>query len=129
MIAIVSFTGLTRAGDAAFPVSHIVLDSYPGVTERTIQAIVEDAGRRFEVEDIHVSHRVGPVPVGETVVFVAVAATHRRAAFQAADFVMDHLKTRAAFWKKEVGPNGARWIEPRAQDLADLERWTTETQT
>lgn len=123
--AIVSFTGLTRAGDADFPVAEIVLESYPGVTERTIQTIVDGARRRFGVEDIHVSHRIGAVPVGEPVVFVAVAAAHRRAAFDAADFVMDHLKSRAAFWKKEVGPTGSRWVEPRAQDLTDLDRWTS----
>ncbi|WP_054111163.1 molybdenum cofactor biosynthesis protein MoaE [Brevundimonas sp. AAP58] len=122
--AIVSFTGLTRAGDADFPVAEIVLESYPGVTERTIQTIVDGARRRFDVEDIHASHRIGAVPVGEPVVFVAVAAAHRRAAFDAADFVMDHLKSRAAFWKKEVGPKGSRWVEPRAQDLTDLDRWT-----
>lgn len=125
--AIVSFTGLTRQGDAAFPVSEIVLESYPGFTERTIQTIVETARRRFDVEDIHISHRVGSVRVGDPVVFVAVASAHRRAAFQAADFVMDHLKSRAAFWKKEVGTNGSRWVEPRAQDLTDLDRWTPET--
>lgn len=125
--AIVSFTGLTRAGDADFPVSEIVLETYPGVTERTILAIVDAARRRFAVEDIHVSHRIGAVPVGEPVVFVAVAAAHRREAFEATDFVMDHLKSRAAFWKKEVGPNGSRWVEPRAQDLNDLDRWNPET--
>lgn len=125
--AIVSFTGLTRAGDADFPVMEIVLESYPGVTERTIQTIVDAARRRFAVEDIHVSHRIGAVPVGEPVVFVAVAAAHRRAAFEAADFVMDHLKNHAAFWKKEVGANGSRWVEPRAQDLNDLDRWSLET--
>jgi molybdopterin synthase catalytic subunit len=122
--AIVSFTGLTRAGNADFPVAEIVLESYPGVTERTIQTIVDGARRRFDIEDVHVSHRIGAVPVGEPVVFVAVAAAHRRAAFDAADFVMDHLKSRAAFWKKEVGPKGSRWVEPRAQDLTDLDRWT-----
>lgn len=122
--AIVSFTGLTRAGDADFPVAEIVLESYPGVTERTIQAIVEAARQRFDVDEIHISHRIGAVPVGDPVVFVAAAAAHRRAAFEAADFVMDHLKSRAAFWKKEVGPTGSRWVEPRAQDLTDLDRWT-----
>ncbi len=125
--AIVSFTGLTRAGAAEFPVTEIVLESYPGVTERTIQTIVDASRRRFDVEDIHVSHRIGAVPVGEPVVFLAAAAAHRCAAFEAAEFVMDHLKSRAAFWKKEVGPNGSRWVEPSAQDLDDLDRWSPET--
>jgi molybdopterin synthase catalytic subunit len=125
--AIVSFTGLARGGDAAFPISDVVLEAYPGMTEATIAAIVDDARGRFEVQDILVVHRAGAVPVGQPIVFVAAAAAHRRAAFEATDFVMDHLKTRAAFWKKEVGSAGSRWVEPRTSDHADQHRWTPET--
>ena len=79
---------------------------------------------RFSVIDVLVAHRWGYLAVGEPIVFVAVAAEHRRAAFEAADFLMDQLKTRAPFWKKETGPDGQRWIEARSQDHADAARWT-----
>ena len=120
--AVASFTGLTRA-DAG--VERLVLDAYPGFTEMVMQAIETEARERFEVQDVLAVHRWGPIGVGEPIVFVAVAAAHRRAAFEAVDFLMDQFKTRAPFWKKEEGPGGARWIEPRDQDHADLARWET----
>lgn len=119
--AVVSFTGLTRSGDGE--VSRLELEAYPGFTEAAIGRIAEAARTRFFLHDLLIVHRVGEIAPGEAIVFVATAAAHRREAFDAADHLMDYLKSRAPFWKKEHGPNGARWIEPTAQDLADAERW------
>ena len=82
-----------------------------------------DARARFAVQDILIVHRHGPIAPGEPIVFVATAAEHRRAAFEAADYLMDRLKTEAPFWKKEKGPAGERWIEPRVSDYQDVDRW------
>ncbi len=119
--AVVSFTGLARAEHGA--TAALELESYPGFTEAQIARIAEDARRRFGLDDLLVVHRTGEILPGEAVVFVAAAARHRRAAFEAADYLMDYLKRRAPFWKKEHGPEGSRWIEPRAEDHDDLERW------
>lgn len=122
--AVVSFVGLARDGSRAGPVTGLYLDHYPGFTEQSLHAIAADAGRRFAVSDIRVVHRCGAVAPGEAIVFVAVAAVHRRPAFEAADYLMDRLKTEAAFWKREDGPGGARWIEPTDTDRADRARWS-----
>ncbi len=122
--AVVSFTGLARAATDGEPVSALELDSYPGFTEAAIEAMAAQAHERFEVRDLMVVHRYGPIAPGQAIVFVAAAAEHRRAAFQAADFLMDKLKTEAPFWKKESGPDGERWIEPRAPDYEDAARWS-----
>lgn len=125
--AIASFTGLTRGAGDGGPVALLTLDAYPGFTEAVMAEIEAEAEARFEVQDILAIHRWGPIAVGEPIIFVAVAATHRRAAFEAVDYLMDQFKTRAPFWKKEEGPDGVRWIEPRAQDHQDLARWAPET--
>lgn len=125
--AIASFTGLTRGRGEDGPVIRLTLDAYPGFTETVMAAIEAEARARFEVQDILAIHRWGPIAVGEPIIFVAVAAVHRRAAFDAVDYLMDQFKTRAPFWKKEEGPDGTRWIEARAQDHHDLARWATET--
>ena len=119
--AIATFTGLARAeqGDT----TTLELEAYPGFTEAAIGKIASDALERFGLHDFHIVHRVGKIAPGEAIVFVATAAPHRRAAFEACDFLMDYLKSRAPFWKKETGPDGARWIEPRDQDHADIARW------
>lgn len=122
--AVVSFTGLTRWATDGAAVSRLSLDAYPGYTETVMAALEAEARQRFAVVDVLVVHRWGVLEVGQPIVFVAVAAEHRRDAFLAADFLMDQLKTRAPFWKKEDGPDGARWIEARAQDHADAARWT-----
>jgi molybdopterin synthase catalytic subunit len=119
--AVVSFTGLTRAADGA--VTRLELEAYPGFTEAEIGRIAEAARTRFALHDLLIVHRVGAIAPGEAVVFVAVAAAHRREAFEAADHLMDYLKTRAPFWKKEHGPDGARWVEPSPRDHADAARW------
>jgi molybdopterin synthase catalytic subunit len=122
--AVVAFVGLARDTSRAGPVTGLYLDHYAGFTERSLEVIAADAGARFEVSDIRVVHRCGEVAPGDAIVFVAVAAPHRRAAFEAADYLMDRLKTEAAFWKREDGPDGSRWIEPTDQDRADRQRWS-----
>lgn len=126
--AVVTFTGLARGlGKDGSIVQALTLDWYPGMTERSMQDIAEAAAERFAVTDLVVVHRGGDIIPGETIVFVAAAAAHRRAAFEAADYMMDRLKTEAAFWKREAGPSGARWIEPVEEDRAALARWKDET--
>lgn len=121
--AVATFTGLARAegGDT----TTLELEAYPGFTEARIGEIAETARARFALLDLAITHRIGRIAPGEPIVFVATAAAHRRAAFEACDFLMDYLKSRAPFWKKEHGPGGARWVEPRAQDHADIARWDT----
>lgn len=119
--AVVSFTGLARAGAGA--VRALELQAYPGFTDAEISRIAEAAAARFSLQDVLVAHRIGVVAPGEAIVFVAVAAAHRREAFLGADHLMDYLKSRAPFWKKERGPDGERWIEPTPRDLADAARW------
>lgn len=122
---IVSFTGLTRGATDGAAVSRLSLDAWPGYTDAVMAALEAETRGRFPLIDVLVAHRWGELAVGEPIVFVAVAAEHRRAAFEACDFLMDQLKTRAPFWKKETGPAGERWIEARPQDHADAARWTT----
>ena len=120
--AVATFTGLARAEKGATAI--LELEAYPGFTEIEIGRIADQARERFALHDLLILHRVGTIGPGEPIVFVATAAGHRRAAFEACDFLMDYLKSRAPFWKKEHGPDGARWIEPTAQDHADRERWS-----
>lgn len=120
--AVASFTGLARA--EAGGTTRLELEAYPGFTELQIGEIARAAQARFDLQDLLIVHRVGEISPGEAIVFVACAAPHRRAAFEACDYLMDYLKSRAPFWKKEHGPEGARWIEPRAQDHADIARWS-----
>jgi molybdopterin synthase catalytic subunit len=123
--AVATFTGLARA--EAGSTEALELEAYPGFTEAEIGKIAEVARARFGLADFEIVHRVGRIAPGEPIVFVATASRHRREAFEACDFLMDYLKSKAPFWKKEVGPDGARWIEPRAQDHTDLARWEKET--
>lgn len=122
--AIVSFTGRARsaARDGTL-VSALVLESYRGVTLASMQTIADDAAARFDISAADIVHRAGTIAPGEPIVFVATASAHRRAAFEAADYLMDRLKTEAIFWKREEGPDGNRWIEPTAEDEADRDRW------
>jgi molybdopterin synthase catalytic subunit len=118
--AIASFTGLVRGGGN---VSGLELDHYPALTERAVTAIGGDARARFGLAGLAIIHRYGALAPGEPIVFVAAAAAHRRAAFDAVDYLMDRLKTEAPFWKREHGPDGPRWIEAREADLEDRARW------
>jgi molybdopterin synthase catalytic subunit len=124
--AVASFVGIARADAGA--TTALELEAYPGFTEAEIGRRVEAATARFALHDALVIHRHGPIAPGEAIVLVATAAAHRREAFDACDYLMDYLKSRAPFWKKEHGPAGARWVEPTARDLDDLARWEPEPQ-
>lgn len=121
---VVTFVGVarpsSRTGDA---VERLFLDHHPRLTGRSLEEIAKDAATRFEVTAVRVVHRCGEVPAGEPIVFAAAAAIHRRAAFEAADYLMDRLKTDAVFWKREEGIDGAAWIEPSEADRRDRARW------
>lgn len=118
--AVVTFTGIVR-GDGGLSVMEI--EHYPGMTERAITAITEQAVTRWSLIDALVIHRHGRLAVGETIMMVATAAPHRADAFAAAEFLMDYLKSRAPFWKKEMGPDGAAWVAAKDEDEAALTRW------
>lgn len=119
--AVATFTGLARAENGSTTI--LELEAYPGFTEAEIGKIADRARERFGLHDVMILHRVGKIGPGEPIVFVATAAGHRRAAFEACDFLMDYLKSRAPFWKKEHGLEGARWVEPTSQDHLDRDRW------
>ncbi|WP_373487351.1 molybdenum cofactor biosynthesis protein MoaE [Blastomonas sp.] len=121
--AVVSFLGLVRARNAAGAVTALSLQHYPGMTERDIGDALNEAASRWALEAALVIHRIGDLAPAEPIVLVATASKHRRAAFEAADFLMDHLKCRALFWKCETGEGGRSWIEPRTDDYADAARW------
>ncbi|MFZ5668515.1 MAG: molybdenum cofactor biosynthesis protein MoaE [Pseudomonadota bacterium] len=121
--AVASFAGLARA--EAGQATALELEAYPGFTESEIERIGAAAARRWGLQDWLVVHRTGPIGPGEPIVFVATASAHRREAFEACDHLMDYLKSRAPFWKKEHGPDGARWIEPTERDRTDAQRWET----
>ncbi|AZS19479.1 MULTISPECIES: molybdenum cofactor biosynthesis protein MoaE [unclassified Caulobacter] len=123
--AVATFVGLARAEKGA--TTALELEAYPGFTDSAISAIAQAAVTRFTLQDVHIVHRVGRISPGEAIVFVATAAAHRREAFEACDHLMDYLKSRAPFWKKEHGPDGPRWIEPTARDRTDAQRWDQET--
>lgn len=119
--AVATFVGLARAEKGA--AVALELEAYPGFTEAAIGEIAATARERFSLHDVRIVHRVGRIAPGEAIVFVATAAAHRREAFEACDFLMDYLKSRAPFWKKEHGPDGGRWIEPSDRDRTDARRW------
>jgi molybdopterin synthase catalytic subunit len=118
--AIVTFTGIVR-GDGGL--SAMEIEHYPGMTERAITAIAGQAVARWSLIDALVIHRHGRLAVGETIMMVATAAPHRADAFAAAEFLMDYLKSRAPFWKKEISPDGAAWVAAKDEDEAALTRW------
>lgn len=122
--AIVSFTGQVRIdehdGDAT---RALFLQAYEPLTQDGIAQALSRAAENWPLDDAYVRHRTGHMPPGETIVFVAAAAKHRRDAFLAADFLMDYLKTDAFFWKKDIGAQGERWVEPRDADYKDAARW------
>ena len=128
--AVASFVGLVRADKTAGTsaganaVQAMTLEHYPGMTEKALQEIVVQAEARWELLGVRVIHRVGRLRSGDRIVFVAVASSHRGDAFAACEFIMDFLKTRAPFWKKEETPQGARWVDARESDDAAAERWS-----
>jgi molybdopterin synthase catalytic subunit len=130
--AVASFVGLVRADKSATPivgagdtaaVQAMTLEHYPGMTEKALQAIVEEARGRWDIYGVRVIHRVGRLVPGDRIVFVAVASSHRGDAFAACEFIMDYLKTRAPFWKKEETAQGGRWVDARESDDHAAGRW------
>jgi molybdopterin synthase catalytic subunit len=125
--AIVSFIGLVRGENDGAGVSRLELDHHPRLTERALNGIGADAGERFALTGVCIVHRHGALAPGEPIVFVAAAAAHRRAAFDGVDYMMDRLKTEAPFWKRELRPDGAHWLEARDGDHEDRGRWEAQS--
>lgn len=120
---IVSFTGLCRSGSDGGAVTALILDAHPTYTAKAITVMETEARHRWTLHDVVIRHRCGRVPAGEAIVFVGVAARHRHAAFKAADYLMDQLKTRAPFWKKEESEAGSAWLDPNPEELERAARW------
>ncbi len=121
--AVASFVGVVRDVNDGAGVATLTLEHYPGMTEKALNGIVEQARARWEVLDCTVIHRFGRLAPTDQIVFVAVASGHRGDAFAACEFIMDFLKTQAPFWKKEETPEGGRWVEAKATDDSAAERW------
>ena len=121
--AVCSFIGVVRDRNDGQSVSSMELEHYPGMTEKAIEAMVDDAVARFGIYGVRVIHRVGLLQPLDQVVMVAVTSAHRGTSFQACEFLMDYLKTQAPFWKKEQTPQGARWVDARVADDAALAKW------
>ena len=121
--AVVGFVGYVRDFNDGLEVRGMLLEHYPGMTEKALEKIVVEAAQRWPLLKLDILHRVGELAPGEPIVFVGVASAHRQAAFQACDFVMDYLKTRAQFWKKESTEDGPRWVQGRESDEQAAQRW------
>jgi molybdopterin synthase catalytic subunit len=121
--AVASFVGVVRDLNDAAQVSTLTLEHYPGMTEKALTRIVDDAKQRWDIYDALVIHRVGALQPSDQIVLVAVTSAHRGESFAACQFIMDYLKTRAPFWKKERTPEGERWVEARASDEDAAARW------
>lgn len=121
--AVAAFVGTVRDRNEGVGVSAMELEHYPGMTEKAIEAMVDEAMRRFDIRAARVIHRVGALQPRDQIVLVVVTSAHRGEAFQACEFLMDYLKTQAPFWKKEQTPEGARWVDARVQDDAAAARW------
>lgn len=121
--AVVTFTGKVRNHNLGDDVSALSLEHYPGMTEKALQEIVAIARQRWPLQRVRVIHRVGDLFPGDEIVFVGVTSAHRSQAFEAAQFIMDHLKTRAPFWKRERTEQGQRWVDARESDELAAKRW------
>ena len=124
--AVATFVGLVRAdklSGAGSEVSAMTLEHYPGMTEKSLEAILAEAGGRWQLQGVRVIHRFGRLLPGDRIVFVGVASAHRGDAFAACEFIMDYLKTRAPFWKKEDTPEGGHWVDAREADDSAAARW------
>jgi molybdopterin synthase catalytic subunit len=124
--AVCSFIGTVRDRNDGQSVSTLELEHYPGMTEKSIEAMIDEALQRFDLFGVRVIHRVGLLQPLDQIVLVAVTSAHRGESFQACEFLMDYLKTQAPFWKKEQTPEGARWVDARVSDDAALARWGIE---
>lgn len=121
--ALASFVGVVSAQNEGDRVSALELEHYPGMTESSIAAIIEQAQQRWPLLGVRVIHRIGRLEIGAQIVFVGVSSRHRGAAFEACEFIMDYLKTQAPFWKKEFTAQGPRWLETRSTDSEAAARW------
>jgi molybdopterin synthase catalytic subunit len=122
--ALVTFTGICRGDEAGEPIAALTLEHYPGMAEAEITRHVEEAQARWPLMGVTIIHRYGRIEPGENIVLVVTASSHRQAAFAAAEFLMDYLKTRAPFWKQVEGKSGATWIEAKQTDDTAASRWT-----
>lgn len=121
--AVCAFVGTVRDRNDGQGVQSMELEHYPGMTEKAIEAMIDEAHRRFDLFGARVIHRVGVLQPMDQIVLVVVTSAHRGESFQACEFLMDYLKTQAPFWKKEQTPTGARWVDARVSDDAALQRW------
>lgn len=121
--AVVSFVGLVRDLNDGDTVSQLTLEHYPGMTEKSLHAIIQQAKERWRIADALIIHRVGTLQPGDQIVLVIAASAHRGDAFAACEFMMDYLKTEAPFWKKEATPKGEHWVEAKSTDDEARERW------
>ncbi|MFB1118557.1 molybdopterin synthase catalytic subunit MoaE [Dickeya dadantii] len=121
--AVVTFTGKVRNHNLGEHVSALTLEHYPGMTEKALTEIVDAARQRWPIQRVSLIHRVGALYPGDEIVFVGVSGAHRHASFDAAQFIMDYLKTRAPFWKREATSDGDRWVDARDSDRQAAERW------
>jgi molybdopterin synthase catalytic subunit len=122
--AVVSFSGICRGSENGEPIAALTLEHYPGMAEAEIKRHVDDALSRWPLQGLTVIHRFGRIAPGENIVLVVTASPHRQAAFEAAEFLMDYLKTNAPFWKREESQGGTSWIEARDHDDVAAARWT-----
>jgi molybdopterin synthase catalytic subunit len=121
--AVCSFLGTVRSQNDGLPVTAMALEHYPGMTEKSIMAMLTQAQEKFDIYAARVIHRIGDLMPGDQIVWVGVTSAHRGQSFQACEFLIDYLKTQAPFWKKEQTPNGARWVDARVSDDDALSRW------
>ena len=121
--AVCSFVGTVRERNSGNAISSMELEHYPGMTEKSITSMMEEASKRFDIYGARVIHRIGLLHPQDQIVLVAVTSAHRGTSFQACEFLMDYLKTQAPFWKKEVTPEGSRWVDARESDDVALARW------
>jgi molybdopterin synthase catalytic subunit len=121
--AVASFVGTVRDRNDGSEVAAMTLEHYPGMTEKSLEEIIEKAKARWDIFDVLIIHRVGPLNIEDQIVLTAVTSAHRGEAFAACEYVMDYLKTLAPFWKKEDTPEGARWVDARLSDDEALKKW------
>jgi molybdopterin synthase catalytic subunit len=121
--AVVNFVGYVRDINQGEAVAGLFLEHYPGMTERSLQKIIDNARARWPLRAVQIVHRIGPLSISEPIVFVGVSSPHRQAAFEACAFIMDYLKTDAPFWKREDVAGRVRWVDARDSDRSAVERW------
>ena len=121
--AVAAFVGTVRDRNDGSEVAAMTLEHYPGMTEKSLEEIIEKAKARWDIYDVLIIHRVGPLQIEDQIVLTAVTSAHRGEAFAACEYVMDYLKTQAPFWKKEDTPEGARWVDARLSDDEALKKW------